>query len=180
MIYGKRVRLRAIEKEDLPQFVAWLNDPEVRRGLSNVIPFSLTSEEKWFEDLQEKPPPEQSLAIEIQPEENGEWVFVGGCGFFDFDWRVRQAEVGIHIGEKKYWDQGFGTRVMRLLLKHGFDTLNLNRISLRVKDNNPRAIRAYEKVGFVEEGLLRQAYFYGGEYVDMHLMSVLRSAWEEL
>ncbi len=179
MIYGKNVRLRAVEKEDLPNFVAWLNDPEVRRGLSVHIPFSLTAEEKWFEENEKKSPNERTLAIEIQPEgQGGEWVFVGGCGFFDFDWQVRQAEIGIYIGEKKYWNQGFGTHVMRLLLKHGFETLNLNRISLRVHEDNPRAARSYEKAGFIKEGVLRQARFYGGEYIDVRLMSVLRSEWK--
>lgn len=178
MIYGKRVRLRAVEKEDLPHYVTWLNDPEVRKGLSAYLPFSQAAEEKWYEELQKKPPYEQSMAIEIQPEEGGEWIFVGGCGLFDFDWRVRQAEVGIHIGEKKYWNQGFGTRVMRLLLKHGFETLNLNRVSLRVLGNNPRAISAYEKTGFVREGTLRESHFHEGEYVNIHLMSVLRSEWK--
>lgn len=178
MIYGKKVRLRAVEKEDLPNYVTWLNDPDVRQGLGGYMPFSQTAEEKWFEELQKKPPDEQSLAIEIQPEGKKKWVFVGGCGFFDFDWRVRQAEIGIHIGEKKYWNQGFGTRVIHLLLKHGFETLNLNRIYLRVFGNNPRAMRTYQKAGFVDEGTLRQAHFYEGEYVDVHLMSVLRSEWE--
>ena len=178
MINGDRVRLRAVEKDDLPHYVAWLNDPEVRQGLGHYLPISQTAEEKWYEDLQKKPPYEQSMAIEIQPE-GKEWVFVGGCGFFAFDWRIRQAEVGIHIGEKKYWNQGFGTRVMLLLLKHGFGTLNLNRVSLRVYGNNPRAIKAYQKAGFVEEGVLREGHFHDNEYLDVILMSVLRSEWEE-
>ena len=178
MIYGEKVRLRAVEKEDLPNYVAWLNDPDVRQGLGLYLPFSQTAEEKWFEDLQKKPPEEQSLAIEIQPEGKEQWVFVGGCGLFDFDWRVRQAEIGIHIGKKEYWNQGFGTRIIDLLLKHGFETLNLNRIYLRVFGNNPRAIRTYKKAGFVEEGILRQGHFHNGEYEDVYLMSVLRSEWK--
>ncbi|OQY35129.1 MAG: hypothetical protein B6243_04965 [Anaerolineaceae bacterium 4572_5.2] len=179
MIYGENIRLRAIEKEDIPNFVVWLNDPEVRRGLSIFLPLSLTAEEKWLEELQKKSPYEQPLAIEIQPHgEEDEWVFVGNCGLFDLDWRVRQAEVGIHIGEKLYWNQGFGTKAMQLILKHGFETLNLNRLYLRVHADNPRAIRAYEKTGFVKEGVLRQAHFFEGEYVDVWLMSVLRSEWK--
>ncbi len=66
---------------------------------------------------------------------------------------------------------------MRLLLKHGFDTLNLNRIYLRVFSNNVRAIRCYEKAGFVQEGRFRQAHYQDGEYWDVLVMSVLRSEW---
>jgi RimJ/RimL family protein N-acetyltransferase len=67
---------------------------------------------------------------------------------------------------------------MRLLLRHGFETLNLNRIFLRVYSHNPRAIHVYQKVGFVEEGILRQAHFHNGDYKDVHIMSVLRSEWQ--
>jgi RimJ/RimL family protein N-acetyltransferase len=85
--------------------------------------------------------------------------------------------VGIFIGDKDYWNQGYGSDAMQLLLKYGFNSLNLNRIYLHVFDTNPRAIRAYEKVGFVLEGRLRQDIFLNGSYVDVLMMSVLRSEW---
>jgi RimJ/RimL family protein N-acetyltransferase len=180
MIYGDRVRLRGIEEEDLEHYVSWLNDPEVRRGLAMVSPLSLADEKKWFEGIKELPPHEKPLAIEIQPDpDQDEWVFVGGCSFFAFQWQNHSAEIGIHIGEKKYWDQGFGTRVVKLLLRHGFSDLNLHRIWLRVFGDNPRAIRSYEKAGFIQEGKFREAQFLDGEYVDVMIMSVLRSEWQE-
>jgi RimJ/RimL family protein N-acetyltransferase len=66
---------------------------------------------------------------------------------------------------------------MRLLLQHGFDTLNLNRVYLRVYANNVRATRCYEKAGFVLEGRMRKAHYQNGEYFDILLMSILRSEW---
>ena len=66
---------------------------------------------------------------------------------------------------------------MRLLLRVGFGTLNLNRIFLRVDEANRGGIRAYEKAGFIHEGRFRQGTFQGGEYRDMLFMSVLRSEW---
>jgi RimJ/RimL family protein N-acetyltransferase len=180
MITGDKVRLRGIEKEDLPHFVRWLNDPEVQKGLNIFLPLSHEDEKAWFEENQKKPPYEKALAIEIQPDKlQGDWIFAGACSIFGFDWRVRQAELGIHIGLKQYWDQGFGRRVMELLLKHGFQTLNLNRLMLRVFAHNPRALHVYKKVGFTEEGILRQAHYHDGKYVDVHVMSILRSEWEE-
>jgi RimJ/RimL family protein N-acetyltransferase len=68
---------------------------------------------------------------------------------------------------------------MRLMLRYGFDTLNLNRIFLRVFASNPRAIRSYEKADFIHEGRMREAEFRNGQYVDVLLMSVLRSEWKE-
>jgi len=180
MIIGDRIRLRAIEKQDLPYYVKWLNDPEVRQGLSMIMPISLVDEEEWFASLQQKSPFERPLAIEIQPEPTiDKWVFVGNCGLFSIDWTNRVAEAGIHIGEKSCWSQGFGTETMQLILKHGFESLNLNRIWLRVFETNQRAIRAYEKAGFIQEGKFRQAQYLEGNYVDVIIMSVLRSEWKD-
>lgn len=171
MIYGKRIRLRAPEREDIPLFVKWLNDPEVRHGLARYLPISSAEEEKWFEVMLGRPVVEQPLTIELQVE--GSWQAIGNIAFFNIDWRVRSAEVGILIGEKQFWNQGYGTETMRLFLKHGFETLNLNRIFLVVYEINPRAIRAYEKAGFVLEGRQRQAIYMDGEYSDVLMMSVL-------
>ncbi|MBU0512850.1 MAG: GNAT family N-acetyltransferase [Chloroflexi bacterium] len=175
MILGERIRLRALDKDDLPRFVQWLNDPEVRHGLAMYLPFSQTEEEQWFENMLKSPQEQHPLMIEIQAGED--WVPVGNVGLFGIDWRIRSAEVGIAIGEKKYWNQGYGTDALKLFLQHGFSTLNLNRIMLRVYETNPRAIRSYEKAGFVHEGRQRQAHFHNGEYVDVLLLSVLRSEW---
>ena len=177
MIYGERVRLRHVEREDLPHFVAWLNDPEVRHGLALYLPLSNAEEENWFTELLKRPGDEQPLVIEVRGEAG--WMMIGNSGFFKFDWRNRSAELGILIGDKTYWNQGYGTEVMRLLLRHGFTTLNLHRIFLRVFENNPRAIRAYEKAGFVLEGRMRQAEYRDGQYWDVLLMSVLSPEWSE-
>lgn len=176
MIYGKRLRLRGVERQDLPRFVEWLNDPEVRQGLLLYLPMSLVEEENWFEDMLKRPPYERTLAIEIELEDD--WLLVGSCGFDNFDWRCRCAEVGIFIGEKRLWDQGYGSEVMHLLLRHGFETLNLNRISLDVYENNPRAIHVYEKLGFVQEGRKRQGMFKDGQYLDVLVMSFLHEEWQ--
>jgi RimJ/RimL family protein N-acetyltransferase len=175
LIEGERIRLRAIERSDLAQFVRWLNDSDVRAGLDIFLPFSLDEEERWYERMLETPADEHPLAIEAR--DGDAWRSIGDCGFHSIDWRSRSAETGIVIGDKNYWNQGYGTDAMQLLLKHGFDTLNLNRIYLRVFSNNARAIRCYEKAGFVQEGRFRQAHYQDGEYQDVLVMSVLRSEW---
>lgn len=180
MIIGDGIRFRGIDKEDLPSFVKWLNDPEVRSGLSLFLPLSLNEEEKWFADLSNRPQFERPMAIEIQPDpKKDSWVFVGNCGLIDIEWKNRSAEVGIHIGEKEFWNKGFGTKAMRLLLKHGFENLNLNRLWLRVFESNQRAIRAYEKAGFILEGKFREGQFLEGKYVDVMIMSVLQTEWRD-
>ncbi len=177
MIVGDRVRLRAIEEDDLARYVAWFNDPEVIQGLNQYMPMSLKEEQKWFEDMLKRELIERPLAIDIK--EGDEWLHVGGCGLFGFDHRARRAEFGITIGEKKYWDQGYGTEATRLIVKLGFDTLNLERISLCVFEDNLRAKHVYEKLGFIVEGILRKHRYYEGKYYDTILMSILREEWQK-
>jgi diamine N-acetyltransferase len=176
MIYGNRIRLRGVEREDLPLFVQWLNDPEVIEGLIFMHPMSTADETHWFEGLADRPPAERPLVIEIQFE--GSWRMIGNCGFHNISTINRSAEVGIFIGDKSLWNSGYGTETMQILQKYGFESLNLNRIALVVYDDNPRAIRAYEKAGFVLEGRLRQAKYKHGKYGDEFIMSVLRSEWD--
>ncbi len=176
MITGIDIRMRAIERSDLPRFVRWLNDPEVTAGLSLILPISMDEEEAWYEAMLKQPATQHPMMIEVCQSE--EWAPVGNCGYHDINTQVRSGEVGIFIGEKHYWNKGYGTEAMRLLVRHGFETLNLNRVFLRVYANNPRAIRSYEKVGFVHEGRLRQAAYRNGQYVDELIMSILRTEWE--
>lgn len=178
MIESERVRLRGAEKEDIPRFVAWLNDPEVTDGLLIYWPLSLGQEEDWFAKNLQKPVDEQALVIEAKTDEN--WTAIGNSSFMNVNLHDRLAEVGIFIGDKRFWNQGYGKETMRLLLKFGFDRLNLNKVYLHVFETNKRAIRCYEQVGFVHEGLLREDIFKNGKYLNVHVMSVLRLEWQQM
>lgn len=178
MIYGERVRLRAIERQDLPRFVAWFNDPEVRRGLNAFLPMSLKEEETWYEGVLERGPIERPMAIDVQERED--WIHIGSCGIFDVDARVRSCEIGIAIGSRAFWDRGFGSDALRTLLGHAFTTLNMNRVGLGVFESNKRAIHVYQRLGFKEEGRLRQAHFDEGRYEDVILMSLLYDEWRAM
>jgi diamine N-acetyltransferase len=178
MIIGDHIRFRALERDDVPIFVKWLNDPEVLRGILQHNPVSRATEENWFEGMIKHPPDEQVLGIEVKEvdSEAGQevWKLIGTWSFETIDWRNRSAEFGIMIGDKSCWNKGYGTEAVRLLCQHGFNALNLNRIYLHVFENNPRAIRAYEKAGFIVEGRERQAEFKDGRFVDSLRMSLLR------
>lgn len=173
MIYGKRIRLRAVEREDIKAFHQYVNDPEVTRGLSLYVPMSMADEESWFNSRRD--PNEKPLSIEIRKGKN--WKLIGNCGIFGIEMPNHSAELGIVIGEKSEWDKGYGAEAMTLLLRHGFETLNLHRLFLRVYADNVRAVRSYEKAGFVLEGRLREAVYKFGRYDDVLIMSVLRSEW---
>ena len=176
MLRGEKVRLRPIEREDLPRFVRWFGDPEVRRHLSFYLPPSLAQEERWFERLQERLARNEDLVLAIETLEGGH---IGNIGLHRINWKDRNAELGIAIGEKEYWDQGYGTDAIRTLLRVAFEEMNLHRVQLRVDVDNLRGIRCYEKCGFRREGTLRDMVFREGAYRDQLIMSILRSEWEE-
>ena len=177
MIIGERIRLRALERSDLPQFLTWLNDPEVTENLFLMHPLSMEEEEKWFEGMNQRPLYERPLCIEVRKPDH--WHLIGNLSLMDFQWTHRSAELGIVIGDKTHWNQGYGTEAISLLVKHAFDELNLHRVWLRVYDTNPGGMRCYEKVGFQHEGILREAVYTHGKYINMHVMSILRHEWQQ-
>jgi len=179
MIIGKGIRLRAIEREDIPRFVRWMNDPDVIRYLLLNAPLSYAMEEKWFEQQVASSPLEnQVLAIEVLV--GDDWLHIGNSGLHKIEQVNNAAEFGLVIGEKEYWHKGYGLQATELTLKHGFEDLNLNRIYLNVFEENEYAVKAYETAGFVKEGVQRQALYKNGKYHDIILMSVLHSEWKGL
>ena len=99
---------------------------------------------------------------------------IGDAALYDFNGPSRTCELGITIGDRDYWGRGYGTETVRLLVDYGFRMRNLRKISLSVLGNNPRAIGAYAKAGFVEEGRRRDQEWNDGAYVDLVLMAVFR------
>lgn len=174
MYQGEKIRLREYRKEDTAQALAYINDVEVKRLLNPGIPFLNTyeDEEKWITSLSAKKD-EYSFAIETL--DTG--AYIGGCGINSIDWKNSVAVIGIFIGDKDYWSKGYGTDAMEVLIRFVFEQMNLHKIKLHVYSFNPRAIRCYEKCGFVKEGVLRQEVFRDGQYHDEIVMGLLREEY---
>lgn len=178
MLHGKKTRLRAIEKEDIPRFVPWLNNPEIARYLMIAAPLSLADEEDWFQRMRSEQGKRQ-FVFAIDAVDGPAPVHIGNLGLHDIDRLHSQAMVGIFIGDPAYHGKGYGSDALRTLCRWAFLTQNLHRLYLNVYEFNPRAIRCYEKVGFQVEGRLRQAHFHNGRYWDVLLMAMLREEFQE-
>ena len=173
-ITGTRVRLRAIRREDLETLRGYVNDPEVMQYSNQYQPISEAAQEEWFAGLGRA---HDSVWFALDDVRGDEAKLVGTCCLVGIDWVSRLAELRIRIGDKSAWGCGLGTEATRILVNYAFEDLNLERVWLRVFEMNPRAIRMYEKVGFVQEGRLRRASFIQGKMVDVLLMGMLKDEW---
>ena len=171
MLTGERIVLKPIEPEHLPNYVRWFADPDVLEHFGSYRPMNLAQEQAWYARQNGA-----SDTVNFACETGG--VHIGGCGFANLNHQQQSSEVGLFIGEKSYWDRGFGKEMLRVLLDYGFDYLNLHRIYLRVFAGNARAVHAYEGVGFVHEGCHREAEWRHGAWQDLLYMSVLRREWQ--
>jgi RimJ/RimL family protein N-acetyltransferase len=168
-LIGPTVYLRPLERGDAPTLVAWFNDPEVTHYLLQYRPMTLAAEEEFLRRIGEST---TDLALGVVVGQTGQ--LVGVTGLHQVDARNRHASFGITLGEKGAWGKGYGTEATRLMVRHAFQTLNLNRVWLHVYEYNARGLRAYEKVGFRVEGRLRQDTFREGRYWDTLVMGILR------
>lgn len=171
MLRGNRVKLGPIKREYIDSYLKWFNDPEITQYLVMYRPLTRMWEEDWLENLKDRT---DTIIFSISLLDD---THIGNCGLHAIDWKNRFGEAGITIGEKEYQGKGYGTEAMEILLEYGFNTVNLNRIQLRVYDFNIRAIKSYRNIGFIEEGRLRKAIFNKGEYHDILMMSILREEW---
>ena len=176
MIYGDGVRLRAIEREDIPTFVRWFNDPEIRDYLLMYTPMSLADEERWFESLADRTDDFLHSPSRRSSTTSGSTSATSVCTTSTGRTAIRTF--GIALGEKQYWSQGYGTKATKTVLRYAFHELNLHRVELEVFAYNPRAIRCYEKAGFRHEGTRRQSHFHDGQYHDAYRMGILREEFE--
>ncbi len=169
---GSKVRLRPLIIPDAPRLVALLADPEVSRNLRLRTPVTLAAEREFIASLAHAT---DQLVLGITALDDGR--LMGVCGLHQLGDPARQAELGLFLGGPEEWGKGFGTEATWLICRHGFEALGLNRIWLHVYVDNERGLRAYERVGFRREGLLRQAAVRDGEHVDVVTMAILRSEW---
>jgi RimJ/RimL family protein N-acetyltransferase len=176
MIEGKLVRLRAVEPIDAENLYRWINDREVTRNLMARYPYSLAWEEDWAKGAAKASEfGEARFAIETL-----DGVHIGNCGLHNGRPEDRHAELGIMIGEKEYWNRGYGTDAVGTLVRFAFEQMNLNKVTLGVFEFNERAQAVYQKLGFVVEGRAREDYYQDGRYWDIIRMSVLRREYDAL
>lgn len=174
-LIGKKIYLRAVEPGDEVIIAASENHPDARSALYIALP---TSNEIQLTRLKQKSQDHSTIYLMICSVETGKPI---GCtAFVRIDWVGRMATFYIAIAEKENWSKGYGKEATNLMVDYAFEQLNMNRIQLHVSAENPRAVRVYEKTGFIKEGTLRQAMFYDNHYIDFYLMALIKEDWMKM
>jgi RimJ/RimL family protein N-acetyltransferase len=167
--------LRPVEMGDAPLFGRWVNDPRIRDYIINYLPMTLIEEEDWVKKLGDKKP--DAFVMTIVTKEGRP---IGNMGVHRINWRDRHCTTGALIGEPEYWNKGYGTEAKLLLLKHLFDSLNLNKVCSQAIAFNKRSIAYSMKCGYKEEGRLRRHVFRRGRFWDLVNLAVFRPDFEKV
>ena len=175
LLRGERVWLRPLETRDMPAYVAGINDTDVGAWAGYRMPFSVEQASAWIQRTIEQSRSGEGYFFAVC--ELGDDRFIGTTWLKDVHQMDANAELAIYM-DRDHIGSGWGTDAQRALLAFGFGTLGLERIWLTVSAGNARAIRSYEKVGFVREGVMRRSFRVGGQMQDALLMAILRDEWE--
>jgi ribosomal-protein-alanine N-acetyltransferase len=167
---GQKVYLRALQESDADgNYLGWFNDAEVCAENSHHR-FPMTRESLLHYVRAIDSSPDDFVMAIVATEAD---VHIGNIALQSIDRLNRSAEYAIVLGEKDYWRGGYGREASDLLIRHGFDQLNLQRIYLGTPENNAGMRRLAESLGMREEGRQRRAFFKNGAYEDIILYGLL-------
>ena len=166
---GSLVKLRAPRPEDAEAMVAALADPELVLTLDqwSWAPYGRADAEEW---VRHRDPASVNWAIECI--EDG--AFIGATALRDLNFRDRHCDWGIWVGPPSRWNHGYGSEACRLATTFAFKQMGMEKVYLRVYENNPRGRRAYEKAGYRVEGTLLRHKWQHGEFLTAYLMAAHR------
>jgi RimJ/RimL family protein N-acetyltransferase len=159
----------------------WAHDPEVTRYMvMGVIPNTIDALEHEYDEMNSgrtaaltqtgRVPSDIVFAIVHQEDD----VHIGNVGIFGIDWVSRVAEVRVILGDRRFWGRGYSIEAYRLTVEYAFDRLNLRRLTAGSRADNAPSIAALERLGFVEEGRLREALLRDEVAYDVVTFGLLR------
>ena len=160
MIYGKKIYLREILKEDIDIAYNLCSDSEVLKY--NGYQYGVSSKKYMVEHLKYLNIPSKRSYVII----NKPGTIVGVITYSEDKYSRNVYNISLTIG-KKYWRRGYGT-----------DSIKANKVELEVVRENEAAVLCYKKCGFVEEGIRRKKYYYKGDYLDTIVMGLLKEEFK--
>lgn len=171
-LIGTKCYLSPINIEDVDIFTEWLNDIQVTKYLVQIRKsYSVENEKEALSEMAKEGHNYVIIDIELNK-------LIGIASLHNLDHINNTCELGLFIGDKDYWNQGYGEEASRLILDFGFNILNIHNVMLMVIDYNVRALKCYQKIGFQEIGRRRQSYHIAGNRYDVVYMELLNEEFE--
>src|SRR5215213_7962187 len=175
MIPGETINLRAVERQDAPLLYRWFNDPVVMDGWGWSAPArsmqTVTDQvEDWLAWEIVIGRPEALIAESLAGDPVGLIIVRTDRP------EARSVELSLLV-DADHWGQGFGFDITETTLEACFNGWGVHRIGVRVEEGNERALALYRRLGFKEEGRLRQAAFHDGRHADVLLFGQLAADW---
>lgn len=173
---GRLIRLAAPRAEDAEILARWSENSDYLRFVDTD--YARPKPTRAFEDKPEDDHDDRDeLEFRLRTIEGDR--LVGFVAIHNIEWNNQAGELSIGIGDPADWDRGYGSEALQLCLRYAFDELNLYRVGLDTISYNKRAIRVYEKAGFVSEGVRRGFGMRDGQRYDLVLMGILRDEWRD-
>lgn len=168
------IRLRALTITDLPLTLNWHNQPDIVEMYSgHPFPINEEMEKKWYDKILVSNYPTTVFGIELVQEQK----LIGITVLRQINLLNRSAETAIYIGDTEERGKGYSRVALQLTLEFAFEDLGLHRVGLSVREDNKRAIRLYEHIGFKQEGILRDAKYVKNRYVSLIIMAILKEEY---
>ena len=168
-----KITLGIFCEADRELLFSWINDRQLVRFSAAFRPIGKAEHDAWFDSLGNDP---TKIIFAIRDLESQD--LVGSVQIINLNQTHRNGEMVIRIGDPRFQGRGYGSAALRALLDYAWNKLKLHRLSAHVFKSNVRAIAAYKKVGFIEEGVLRESAFIEGRWEDVVLMGVLNNSDE--
>ena len=171
------VKLRKLKESDTEHIVKWRNSTEVKKNLYSQDELTAQQHLNYFHNVVQKGKCSQYI---ISVENDKDTFDIGTTFIKNIDHDNSKGEFGIFIGEKKGRGKGYAKHAVSEMLKIAFNELNLNRVYLYVYADNVAAIKSYISAGFSQEGILREDHNRNGIFVDIIVMGILKSEFEDM
>ena len=172
---GDLVRLAAIDPEESAAAISRFSHDSEYYRLMDSYPCRLFTKEGTKKWIEKELGNEHVIVFAIRTLTDDR--LIGDVGLDGLFWNHGDTFLGIGVGDREFWGKGYGSDAMRVVLRYAFTELNLRRVTLNVFEYNPRAIRAYEKLGFQQEGRVRKYLNREGRRWDLVYMGIMKEEW---
>jgi len=174
-LHTPRLIVRMIEERDLPDLYQVFSDEAVTRFLPYITWTDTLAAHSWYQRVKEMAAQAAAMQCVIVDKESNK--VIGACLLFRFDTECERCELGYALAQP-YWRGGYMAEALRALLTHAFGEMGINRVEAEVDPRNPASAQLLRKLGFTQEGLLRQRWKFKGEIKDTWMFGLLRDEWQ--